>query len=155
MAAHVSIAEVQQWLEVTKARVTQLDLELEGTATELVLSQLRSTYAVEAWVDEGTTPKLVRSVISLLYAGWFYDRTYSEDTPDSATSYGSKLESAAMALLGSLVAGSTLLDETTVPRDNTSFPVFWPTDAATLIASQEGDDAEGAAPRAFTMGKVF
>lgn len=155
MSAHVTVAEVQQWLETSKLDLSgSFDLDLEASAAELVLSRLRAGYATDTWVDESTTPTLVRMIIAMFVAGWTYDRSFSEQGTET-TSYGKQLESAAMDLLGGLVAGSSILSEGSLERDATSYPAFWPTDAATQIAEDEGSDADGAAVRWARAGMQF
>ena len=153
---HVSVQEVQQWLEVTKLAVTDVDATLEDTFFNLVAGRLSARYDVASWTDETTTPKLVRVVVSMLIAAAVYNRSYAEQIADvSEVSYGTRLELSAMSLLGGLADGSTDLVGEEGTESDISGPVFWPTDMATTIAAEEGADADGAAVRAFSMGMRF
>jgi hypothetical protein len=89
----------------------------------------------------------------MLYAAWYYRRSYSDQITDGY-SYADKLESSALALLGGLAEGSSVLSEGEPAREATSYPAFWPTEIATIVAETD-PEAEGAAVLAFRMGKVF
>jgi hypothetical protein len=103
---HISLAEAQAWLEGSRITLGQADTELEASASEIVFSQLRGRFDVSPWVDETTTPKLVRTVNAR------------------------KLESLAMTLLGGLAGGSIDLD-IVIPRATFSLLSFYPTKADT------------------------
>jgi hypothetical protein len=152
---HIDLQDVQQWLEVSKHQVTAVDAAQEATAFDIVVGALSARYDVDVWVDATTTPRMVKTVVSMLIAGWTYNRSYAEQIASGIDSYGDRLVSSAMSLLGGLADGTTDIigeDETDA---NISGPVFWPTDLATTIAEDEGDDADGAAPRKFSMGRTF
>lgn len=154
MAVHVSIAEVQQWIQDTRLSVGVVDPELEASAFSRVAGALALRYTTTSWVNTATTPTLVRAIISMLIAAWTINRAHAE-TVDQVDAYGIHLESSALVLLGGLADGSILADDTAVSDSATGTPAFWPTDNATLVAKEEGWDADGAAPLMFTAGKVF
>lgn len=152
MASHVSVSEVQAWLETTKLTLTVLDTEMEAHIASITLGQLMIAYPVQAptWIDSTTTPKIVRSIIAMRYAGWFYDRQYSE-TPDSNT-YADRLRASADALVAGLVAGSVDIIE--VPGlPVMSEPEFFPTDVSSANLASDMYPSDG--PPAFTMGQIF
>lgn len=129
MALHVSVAEVQQWLETTKLTTIAVDAQLEATAAERVLSAVARIYDVTTWVSETTTPSLIRKIIAMLVAAWSYDRQYSEDTVEGSA-YGERLEERAMMLLQGILDGTLdLLDIVDEPTPTTSGPVFHPDDS--------------------------
>lgn len=152
VTAFVTIPEVQQWLDPSRLTLAFIDEELEETARIKVFSTLADKYVTEDWVSAVTTPDLIRKIIALLVASWTYRRTYAEDGGDS--SYAGYLELSANRLLGGLLEGSiNLPDDETI--QSSSYPSFWPTDLATAYADEYDPGSEFAAPRAFTMGKVF
>lgn len=154
MAVHVTAEEIQQWIQDSRLLVGSVDPALESSAYSRVVSALAQRYTTATWTDSTTTPDLIRSVISMLIAAWMINRAHAETVGD-VDAYGVHLESSAMVLLGGLADGSILIDDTAVGDYSAGQPGFWPTDMATTIATEEGWDAEGAAPLMFTAGKVF
>jgi hypothetical protein len=154
MTVHVTVSEVQQWIQDTRLTVGSVNTDLESSAFSRVVGALALRYTTATWVDASSTPALVRSIISMLIAAWTINRAHAETVGD-VDAYGVHLESSAMVLLGGLADGSILIDDTAIGDYSTGQPAFWPTDNATTIAEEEGWDAEGAAPLLFTAGKVF
>jgi len=146
--AHISKEEAQAWAEGTKLTITALDLELEGHLAEEIIRQLSSVFDVAAWLDESTTPKLVRTIISKVYVAWLYDRQYSEDI-EQGSNYADRLKQNAQVLLDALLAGTIALPGLV---DNVG-PVFYPTDASSAQAPTFEDPSLG--PAAFSMGMRF
>jgi hypothetical protein len=140
---HITLAEAQAWLEGSRVTLGLADTELEASASEVVFSQLRGRFDVSPWVDETTTPKLVRTVIAMLHDAWYVQRVHADQ--DDLSPYARKLESLAMTLLGGLAGGSIDLD-IVIPRATFSLLAFYP---------MQADTDAGTAPRAFSMGSVF
>ena len=148
--AHVTPAEVQQWIRNTRLAVTGIDATKDETFTGIAFAKLVGRYTT-------TTPDLVRTCISMLYAAYEINAGNAEST-NEVNNYANHLESSAMALLGGLADGSiSLSDFSDLGSGTTSYtaPVFWPTRIATTIADTEGWDAVGAAPLAFRMSREF
>jgi len=149
--ANITVEDVQAWLEETKLEIGSLDSNLESqVATEVLGRVSTADYDVTGWIDPGTTPKLIRKIIAMLYAGWFYDRQYSEtsDTND----YALRLKEAAEALLKGIVEGTTDIVE--VPGTTTLIePVFFPTDDSSSVPFNPYVPGDG--PAAFSMGARF
>jgi hypothetical protein len=155
MSVHVTNIEIQQWIQDTRHPIDSVDTALESSAFSHVAGALAIRYDTTTWIDVNTTPELVRSVISMLIAAWTINKSHAEAVGE-VDSYGVHLESSALTLLGGLADGSITLSDTVGVSDYaTGRPAFWPTDIATQTAIDEGSDAEGAAPLAFSMGKVF
>jgi hypothetical protein len=137
---NVKIAEVQAWLEKTRSDLGgDLDAELESSIATQVLARVSLSYDVSDWTSPDATPKLVRKIIAMKYASWYYQRVYSEDS-DSANDYALLLNAQAETLLDGVVTGSLDLPE---------------------LKGTEGTSSLGApayelpdTPR-FTMGKVW
>jgi hypothetical protein len=166
--AHILLSEAQQWLENTKLSLTSLDTLLESTVSTNVLGRLADTYSdptfgVQTWIDTNTTPALVRQIISMFYAGWTYDRAYSEMVAgagtgrDPATTYGTMLRQYAETLLVGVISGSILLLEI-APNEADTAPEFYPTDQSStteaLISNTDRDDTS-LGPQLFGVQKVF
>jgi hypothetical protein len=135
---HVSLAEVQAWLETTRANLEQLDSQLEASIADQVLARVALSYDVASWDSLATTPKLVRKIIAMKYASWHYQRAYSEDA-DTTNEYALMLNAQAETLLEGVVNGSLELVDIGSQGDTTlSRPVYELPDTP-----------------AFTMGKVW
>lgn len=150
--SNITLAEAQAWLECTKLSLTHLDTSMESQIAAQVLARVVSAYPTDVvtWVDATTTPRLIRSVIAMLYAGWFYDKTYSENPEEN--SYADRLREQANNLIESIIAGTTDLVEVETPS-SLGRPVFFPTDASTAAKPTSDNPSDG--PMSFLMGKVF
>jgi hypothetical protein len=127
MAVFVTQDEVQQWLETTKLGITEVDVELESSASTYIFARLGETYDTSGWIGSTTTPALVRKLISMLIAAWTYERTYSESSPDQPT-WAQRLEAMVEAILTGLTDGSIALVDLPAGDIPTTTPEFWPTD---------------------------
>lgn len=149
--AHIEEKDIQAWLEGTKLQVGNLDDELESQIASEVLGRVSTaSYDVTGWTNFSTTPKLVKKVIAMLYAGWFYDREYSEtsDTND----YALRLKQAAETLILGIIAGTTDIDEEP-GVSQLGDPSFFPNDASSALRLNEFEVGDG--PAAFSMGSRF
>lgn len=149
--AHVTETDVQAWLEESKLEVGTLDEAMESQITSEVLGRLSSaSYDTVGWTDSASTPVLVKKIISMLYAGWYYDRQYSE-TPDT-NEYAIRLKEAAEALMLGIIAGTTDIGEIPGTSEHGEI-VFFPTDASSAAGYNENEAGDG--PAAFSMGTRF
>lgn len=160
MAAHITTSQVQTWLESTKLTVTNLDTGLEAQVSGEVLGRLTETYAqfVSGWTDATNTPAIVQQVMAMMYAGWFYERSYAEVQADTATrSYGETLKRWAMTLLADIIRGAVAITEIE-PNQPAVAPVFYPNDvSSTWDAVRANTDCndQSLGPAKFTVDKVF
>lgn len=156
--AHFTATQVQTWLESTKLNVTSIEVGLEAQVAGEVLGRLTQTYAqyVPAWIDATTTPEVVQQVMSMQYAGWMYDRAYSEAGETTAT-YGKTLRGWSTNLLNDILKGSVAIVEI-APNKPAVAPVFYPTDVSStneaLWANTDCND-QSLGPAKFTVDKVF
>lgn len=151
---HITVAEVQSWLEETKLTLTSISTEREAQIAAQVIARVVSAYpeAAPTWIDEATTPRLIRSIIAMMYAGWYYDTQYSEN-PDDNT-YADRLRKAADDLIAGIIAGT--IDITEVEGLPTiGQPVFYPTDASSAPDAKPTLEDPSAGPPMFSIGKVF
>ena len=149
---HITPGAVQAWLEETKLSVTSLDAELEDQISSTVLARLDSTFDVTTWTNEIQTPKLVQSIIAMLYAAWVYDRAYG-DNAEQPNAYATLLRQTAMNNIQGLLSGVIVLPAPNTLPEGTSSPVFFPTDLSSATESTVDDPADG--PAAFSMGMPF
>lgn len=152
--ANITVADAQAWLESTKLSLSSLDTQQESQIATQVIARVVSAYPNDApgWITPETTPKLIRSVISMQYAGWYYDRQYSENPEDNA--YADRLRQKAEDLIAGILSGD--IDIIEVPGLPTiGEPVFYPTDASSAPDAHPTDADPSAGPPLFSMGKIF
>lgn len=155
MSVHVVFEEVQQWIQDSRLTLDTVDPELEVSAFSRVAGALALRYDTTAWTGTSTTPDLIRSIISMLIAAWTINRAHAETVAD-VDSYGVHLEQAALQLLEGLRVGDIVIGDTPgADSFATGSPAFFPTDASTQIAVDEGINADGATQLAFSMGTIF
>lgn len=160
MAAHIATTDVQAWLETTKLTVPSIEVALETQVSGEVLGRLTETYSgfTSEWVDTSTTPEIVKKVMAMMYAGWFYDRQYAEViSQEPASSYGLVLRTWATALLTDIISGAVSIEEI-APNQPAVAPVFYPTDVSSTWDAWRTNtdcDDQSLGPAKFGMGKVF
>lgn len=143
--SYITYQEANAWLEKTKLNLTALDSELEKSISSQVLSEIAQIYDVSSWSDANTTPSLVLKIIAMKYAGWYIQRTYSEDLP--INDYAELLLAEADRLIQGITEGALILSDPNLDIEfNESYlgegsPSFYPRDL----------DGE---PK-FTMGSIW
>jgi hypothetical protein len=147
--AHILIADAQAWAEPTKLQVTTFDAALLAQVESQVLTRLDTAFDISTWLDSTNTPVIVKSIISMFYVSWVYDKQYSEEQRD-LNQYAILLRAQAESLMTGLLDGSIVIDDQPNPSDS---PVFYPTDASSALAPTLTDMSLGDAK--FSMGRVF
>lgn len=154
--SYVTLQQVQAWLQIDKYDLLPNDLDQEqvGLAADKTLSWLEQRYDTSGWLDDTSTPSMVRRIIAMLTASYTLRKAISED--DGITHYADWLEERACKLIEGLVDGSLdLPDVDPDPNAPASASIeFYPNDASTRLWQEQGD-VEGASARAFTMQRVF
>jgi hypothetical protein len=161
---HIVVADAQVWLEGTKAHLTALDLGLESQVSSEILARCADTFPdlAPTWIDNNTTPVLVKMAIAMTYAGWYYDRQYSEmvigAAAGAATTWGMVLRENADLILAGIIDGSIIMPETAGSGDPQIAVEFYPNDASSttdaLLNNTNPDDLS-LGPAVFGMNKVF
>jgi hypothetical protein len=160
VAAHITTGDIQSWLESTKLSVSSIDPSLEAQVTGEVFGRLSTQFGqfVPLWVDPTTTPQIVRQIIAMIYAGWLYDRSYSEvETNEARVSYGAVLRTWAATLITDILSGGVIIAETE-PGGPATAPVFYPTDASSTYDAWVNNtdlNDQSLGPAKFGMGMVF
>ena len=149
--ARVTAGECQAWLERTKCTITTLELELLAHLEEEIIDQIQAQVDTTTWVDNNTTPKLVRTIISKMYASWWYQRQYSEDT-DAKNPYAQALATNAQMLLDGIIDGSIIIPGIVDTAGNIS---FYPTDVSTALDPRDFPDDPSVGPAKFSMNTVY
>jgi len=150
--AHISLSEAQAWLEATKLTLSALESNTEQHAAGIVISRLANTYDITTWLDHVSTPKLVRTLVSMYYCSYIYDRAYADDASDTSN-YAFILRRGADAVINGLIAGSIILEEDPTASELVGQPAFFPNDASSLLEATVDFPSDG--PPSFTMGQVF
>lgn len=157
--AHVTVTEVQAWLDPAKLPLAPNDpLPEEVNAGAMVLGRLANVYDVTTWVNSTTTPTIVKTIISALVAGARYNKIYSEEE-DAGNAYANKLERRAFELLDYIVNGDIAITDLPVTAVGSFYPLFYPTDStgASVIYDAVGNIIgwEGSEDIKFTMASRF
>jgi hypothetical protein len=148
--ARITVGEAQAWVESSKLAIASLDTNLLPQIELQVLSRLATQYDVSTWSNEATTPKMVRSVIAMLYVAWYYDRQYSEDQ-EAGNDYAAMLRAQAESLTVGLLDGSVEPDpDNPSATDEPGGPSFYPTDASSALEPTDDDPSLGG--EQFSMG---
>jgi NADH:ubiquinone oxidoreductase subunit 4 (subunit M) len=145
----ITAEDVQGWVDQTKLSVTTLDLKLLPFIEEEVLARIGTVYDTTVWVNETTTPRIVKVIISKLYAAWIYDRAYSENQSDR-NMYAQRLIDNANMLIQGILSGVIVVVGTTETPLSAS---YYPTDASSAQEPTLLDPSLG--PARFSLGKSF
>lgn len=149
--ARVTLAEVQGWLDSSKLTLASLDAALLAHMEEELITRLAVVYDTSTWVDETTTPKLVRTAISKFYASWLYDRFYSENQ-EEGNDYALRLAQNVESIMTALIDGRIVLPEVPDPAVSRG-PSFYPTDASSAQEPTSDDPSLGGPY--FSLGRSF
>lgn len=152
--ARIALTEAQAWVEATKFTIiainTSPNSDLLAQIEEEIVARVASTFDTSTWVDQNTTPRLVRTAIAKKFVAWMYRRQYSESLSDADASYAALLEANSETIVSGLVDGSIELPGITSTTDE---PGFYPTDQSSLMEPTFDDPSLG--PAKFSMGMVF
>ncbi len=146
MAQLINIDDVQSWFTDDRLLLDADDeLAEETDVSNEVLSTVASRYDVSIWIDRGTTPSLIRSVISARVAAIRYRKHYADQLEEEGN-YSIWLDNWFTMILDGIVSGQIqLLDATDLTAALTSAgPKFFPTDVSSATE-----------PAKFSMGKTF
>jgi hypothetical protein len=151
----VTDGEVQQWLEDSKFPVASVDnqTELETSAKAVVFGELSNKWTTDTWVDPGSVPDMVRTIVSMLIAAYAYQAKVGQD--DGEENYGTRLEARAMMLLAAVMSDTVEIGvEVDVEVQTAASASFFPTDASTSLYEDDPTNV-GGTPRFFTMNAEF
>lgn len=126
--ARITLPDAQAWAENTKLPLSVLDTHLLNQVEIQVITKLQScgieAALITTWTDSLTTPDLVKSIISMMYVAWFYDRQYSEEQTEG-NDYAAMLRNHAQMLLQGVCDGTIEIPEAPTIAGK---PAFFPTD---------------------------
>jgi hypothetical protein len=152
--SYLTLGRVNSWLASTKYTEDIVEPDLEQQVADIAFGQLSARYDTSVWIDEVTTPSLVNTAMSMLYAAWFYLRQVGDDS--DMADYGYKLEERALALLAG-ISNETIDIPGVDPNPELAVggsPGFFPTDASTQLWIDDPTDVDGT-PVYFSMQETF
>lgn len=158
----ITPGDVQAWCESTKLGVAELDVVLDGQIETQVLAVLEAGFNVSTWLDQNSTPAIIKSILAMKYASVLYDRQYSEDT-DTSSPWSAKLDLMAQDLIDGILSGSVAIDGYLLDTSHSS-PESYPTDTSSLNNPQSGWNVQygewqrgdpSLGPPKFSMGTRF
>jgi|SRR6267378_1467648 len=166
MMARISIDDARAWVEDSKLKPDALDLDHLSQIEEEIFARINSVYDVSTWLDKPSTPRLIQVIISKYYAGYLYDKFYSENQ-SLPNNYSQLIKQNAEMLVTGIIDGTITIPG--LPPTNQSTATFYPNDASSAIAPDSwdystfketglltpipGDTSTG--PSKFSMGRVF
>lgn len=150
MTGRISLDDAKGWIETSKLDIQALDMDqLDQLETE-ILARISSVYDVSGWVDKASTPRLVQTIIAKTYAGWLYDKYYSENQAQP-NNYSQLVKQNAEMLICGLIDGTITIPG--VPPVGSGGAVFYPNDYSSAQCPTADDPSLG--PAKFSMGTSF
>lgn len=149
--ARITLAEANAWLEPTKLTLAAIDPELESQVVNLVFGRLAPVFETGSWLNDASTPSIVRTIIAMHYVAWTYDKYYSDDAESNA--YARLLRQYADVNIAALVSGDIELVELPMANDEIKKPAFFPNDVSSANDPTPDNPSDGGP--SFLMGSVF
>lgn len=150
--AYIEARDANAWADKFKLNLTALDDDLEVSVASQVLAKVSQRYDTSGWITPQTTPSLIKSIIAMMYTGWYFQRVYSEDTDIST--YGALLLTRAEDLMDGIVSGTNVLVEADpIGGESSDTASFYPTDLSSSQSPTFNDMSLGG-PK-FTMGQIW
>jgi hypothetical protein len=146
----ITLQDAKAWTEKTKLAIGDFDDALLEHSENVIIGRLNGTFDTTTWLDEATTPDLIRTIISMRYVASLYRRSYADDA-ENPSSYPFWLEQQLADLLEGLLDGTIDLPE--LPANSTGTIGFYPTDASSAMEPTSYDSSLG--PNTFSMGQAF
>jgi hypothetical protein len=129
---------------------------MHDSAREMAFSRAARVVSTATWTDTTTTPKLIRTIISMMYAAAYIRKSYSEALGSEVPSYAVWLEKTANDTLTGIISGDITLLELGSPVGSTSGPSFFPNDESNSLPvyNAQGDEVgvAGSNDAKFRMG---
>lgn len=159
--AHFSIFEVNSWADQVKLQIDRIDAALEDSVWDQIVAVAANAYDTTTWVDESTTPSLIRKIAAMEYVSWMINRIYSED--EGVSPYAAVLHRRADTLLSGIADGTVILTDAVSSSLNDTIPAFYPNEASSAmptphdpsVAWSAWTDDQSVGPSKFSMGSVF
>lgn len=105
--AILTLTQANGWADGQKLVLSSIDSELEAQIVSQVFGAVSEKYSTVTWLSATSTPKLIVSIISMMYVGYLFHRTYSTDSDPGL--YGTLLIDKAETLLKGVVDGNVAL----------------------------------------------
>jgi len=148
--SRVELDDVKAWVEDSKLNPQALDNDLLNQLEEEIFGRIQAVYDVSVWTDPSTTPLLIKVIIAKTYAGWLYDKFYSENQ-GVPNQYSQLVKANAEMLIMGILDGTIVVPGVTPVND--PGPAFYPNDASSAQKPTHDDPSLG--PAKFSMGRMF
>lgn len=129
--------DINVHLPQDKLPANESDVELFQIDAHRVISGMLSNVfppaELASWADPSDTPEYIRGIAGRLIAAKFYAVRYSEDSADEVPAYAQTLYDQAIAMLGMVISGDTVLPEVDPAisgGERFTNLDFWPNDSA-------------------------
>lgn len=155
--AYFLLSDVNQWLARSKYDARIIEPEVEKAVKDAGFGIVSLRYNTTTWVDQATTPRLVWTALSMIYAAWWLQRQIGDDTEaEIGQTYPIRLEARGMAILNGIATELIDLPEADPDPELVGYKtaLFFPTDESTQLAEDDPCDPNGT-PRVFSMGTRF
>lgn len=149
--SYITKEGVNAWADGSKLSLTVLDGELETSVASQVLARVSQAYDVSSWTDSSNTPQLIKSVMAMMYMGYYYQRVYSEDT--QLNNYGIYLIERAEKMLDNIVTGVVDIGVIPIGGADTMTASSFPNDLSS--ANEPTMDNPSFGGPKFTMGQIW
>lgn len=146
----ITTDDVRAWVESTKLNVQALNIQHLAQIETEILSRIGTVYDTAPWTNETTTPDLIKVIIAKSYAGWLYDKFYSENQSEP-NQYSQLVKANAEMLILGLIDGTIELPG--VPPISVQGPSFYPNDQSSAMEPTFEDPSLG--PARFSLGRYF
>lgn len=147
--ARITLDDVVAWIESSKLPIQALDLDHASQIEEEILARISSAVDTSTWLDKASTPRLIQVIIAKSYAGWCYDKYYSENQ-NEPNKYAELVKQNAEMLIQGIIDGTITVPGTV---DGGGAPVYYPNDASSAQSPTALDPSLG--PAIFSMGLRF
>jgi hypothetical protein len=146
----IAVDDVRAWVESSKLNVQAVDNNHCTQIEEEILARIGGVYDTSTWVDQGSTPRLIRVIIAKMYVGWLYDKLYSENQSVS-NRYARLIKDNAETLIEGVIDGTIEIPGVTALSSQAA--TFYPNDASSALTPTADDPSLG--PAKFSLGKTF
>jgi hypothetical protein len=150
--SRITVDEAAAWGERTKINIEKLDDQLLAHVEEEIFTRLNGQVDTSTWVDNVTTPKIIRTIISKKYFALVYFRQYSEDVGTIDNTYATRIDANAEMLMTGILDGSIIIPGVVI---NVSAPTFYPNDASDAVDPKDSPDDLSVGPAHFSLNQVF
>ena len=106
--AYIDVQLANAWTDKDRFNLTAIDVNLENQIASQVIERASQAFDTSLWVNTGTTPTIIKSIIAMIYVGRS-GQARTQDNINGVDNYWTKLVEDAMRLLDSVIRGELVL----------------------------------------------